>query len=114
MITAAGIILRAPNGTVLLLRRDKSQANFPRSWDLPGGELLPGEDAATGAARTCTASLGWSPGSAGKWHCRSLKGGRDYTAYLKDVEREFTPPKLGAGWDSWRWIDPVEALGGAP
>jgi 8-oxo-dGTP pyrophosphatase MutT (NUDIX family) len=90
-----------------LLRRDKS-GDHAGEWAFPGGKLKEGE---TAADRECIEELGWDPGSVGKWHCRTTRGGVDATTYLKDVEREFTPPLLKEH-DAWRWCDPQEALEG--
>jgi 8-oxo-dGTP pyrophosphatase MutT (NUDIX family) len=108
MINAAFLLLRSPQGTVLLLRRDKS-GDHTGEWALPGGKLKAGETAADAAVRECVEELGWNPGSTGKWHCRTVRGGVDATTFIKDVEGEFTPPKLREH-DAWRWVNPQEAL----
>jgi 8-oxo-dGTP pyrophosphatase MutT (NUDIX family) len=41
-IAAAFMLLRSPTGTVLLLRRAKTE-DHPGSWDLPGGKIKNGE-----------------------------------------------------------------------
>jgi 8-oxo-dGTP diphosphatase len=107
-IAAAFLLLRSPSGTVLLLRRDKS-SDYPGAWDLPGGKIKPGEDAATAAVRETLEETGWNPGHAGKWHCRRVRDGVDAVTYLRDVDAEFTPPKLRVH-DAWRWVNPQEAL----
>jgi 8-oxo-dGTP diphosphatase len=111
MINAAFILLRSPSGSVLLLRRSKDE-DHPGTWSLPGGKLKPGETAAKAAVRECVEELGWNPGHAGKWHCRRVKDGIDAVTFLRDVDTEFTPPKLREH-DAWRWINPQEALGEA-
>jgi 8-oxo-dGTP pyrophosphatase MutT (NUDIX family) len=109
MINAAFILLRSPSGSVLLLRRDNS-GDYPGTWALPGGKLKPGETAEKAAVRECLEETGWNPGSAGKWHCRRVKDGVDAITFIKDVDAEFTPPKLHEH-SAWRWILPQEALG---
>jgi 8-oxo-dGTP pyrophosphatase MutT (NUDIX family) len=66
---AAGIMLRAPSGRILMVRRSKGEDAGGR-WALPGGKLHDGESHATAAVRECVKELGWNPGSAGKVLCR--------------------------------------------
>jgi 8-oxo-dGTP pyrophosphatase MutT (NUDIX family) len=113
MINAAFILLRSPSGSVLLLRRSKDE-DHPGTWALPGGKIKPGETPEKAAVRECLEETGFNPGHAGKWHCRRVKGGIDPTTFLRDVDAEFTPPKLHEH-SAFMWINPQEALamGGA-
>jgi 8-oxo-dGTP pyrophosphatase MutT (NUDIX family) len=110
VINAAFLLLRSPAGTVLLLRRDKS-GDHAGEWALPGGKLKPGETPEKAAVRECVEETGWNPGTAGKWFCRRVKDGVDAVTFLRDVDAEFTPPRLREH-DAWRWINPQEALEG--
>ena len=109
MISAAGIMFRAPSGKVLMLRRAEGE-DAGGTWALPGGKVEDGESHATAAVRETLEETGYNPGYAGKLHCRRIKDGVDYTTFLNDVDNEFTPPKLNAEHDLYMWIDPVEML----
>ena len=50
MITAAGIMFRAPSGKVLMLRRSAGE-DHAGQWSLPGGKVKDGESAANAAVR---------------------------------------------------------------
>ena len=108
MINAAFLLLRSPSGTVLLLRRDKS-GDHPGEWALPGGKIKAGEKPETAAVRECLEETGWNPGHAGKWFCRRVKDGVDAITFIKDIDSEFTPPKLHEH-SAFMWINPQEAL----
>jgi 8-oxo-dGTP pyrophosphatase MutT (NUDIX family) len=109
MISAAFLLLRSPSGTVLLLRRDDS-GDHAGEWSLPGGKLKQCETVEQAAVRETLEETGWNAGYAGKLHCRRVKGGVDAVTFLRDVEAEFTPPRLREH-DRWQWVDPREALG---
>jgi 8-oxo-dGTP pyrophosphatase MutT (NUDIX family) len=108
MINAVFMLLRSPTGSVLLLRRDNS-GDHPGEWSLPGGKIKSGETPEKAAVRECVEELGWNPGHAGKWHCRRVRDGVDATTYLRDVDAEFTPPKLREH-SAFMWVNPQEAL----
>jgi 8-oxo-dGTP pyrophosphatase MutT (NUDIX family) len=93
---------------VLLLRRDNS-GDHPGTWALPSGKIKSGETPEKAALRECLEETGWNPGSSGKWHCRRVRDGVDAITFLKDVDVEFTPPKLHEH-SAWRWAMPTEVL----
>jgi 8-oxo-dGTP diphosphatase len=110
MIRAAGILFRSQaTGAVLLLRRAAGE-DHAGTWALPGGKLKPGETVEQAAIRECEEELGYHPGSAGQWHCRTIRDGVDYVSFLRPVANEFTPPSLSREHDAWRWVQPEEAL----
>jgi 8-oxo-dGTP pyrophosphatase MutT (NUDIX family) len=109
-VIAAGILFRSPQGRVLMLRRAQT-GDHGGEWAIPGGRLKPHEDHGTAAVRETLEETGFNPGTAGKLHCRRIKDGVDYTTFLRDVDHEFSPPKLNSEHDAWAWIDPQEALG---
>jgi 8-oxo-dGTP diphosphatase len=108
MISAAFILLRAPNGNILLLRRAKGE-DHAGTWDLPGGKIKAGESPEKAAVRECLEETCWNPGTAGAWHCRRVRDGVDAVTFIRDIDGEFTP-RLNREHDSWRWMDPFEAL----
>jgi 8-oxo-dGTP pyrophosphatase MutT (NUDIX family) len=108
MITAAFLLLRSPEGRVLLLRRSKGE-DHPGEWGLPGGKKKDGESAEKTAIRETLEETGWNPGYAGRFHTRRVKDGVDATTYLRDVDAEFVP-RLNREHDAWQWVNPQEAL----
>lgn len=58
---AAGIIFRAPDGSVLLLKRSPDDVNFAGHWSLPGGGADPGETAEQAATRESLEEIGREP-----------------------------------------------------
>jgi|SRR5580700_9503983 8-oxo-dGTP pyrophosphatase MutT (NUDIX family) len=58
---AAGVILRTPDGKVLLLKRSDKEANYKGHWALPGGGAEPGEAAMDAAIRECAEETGFRP-----------------------------------------------------
>jgi 8-oxo-dGTP pyrophosphatase MutT (NUDIX family) len=109
-VVAAGILFRSPAGRVLLLRRAAGE-DHAGEWSIPGGKLKQGEDHRAAAVREALEELGYNPGTAGKWHCRRVRDGVDYVTFLKDVDHEFSPPRLGPEHDAWTWASPDDALG---
>lgn len=55
---AAGVLLIAPNGDVLLLRRSSAEKNFAGHWALPGGGVEAGETPEMGADREVGEEMG--------------------------------------------------------
>jgi 8-oxo-dGTP pyrophosphatase MutT (NUDIX family) len=99
MIEAAGIILRAPSGRVLVMQRAGEDI-----WDLPGGKVEDGEDASTAATREALEETGYrTPVDA--LVMRRVKEGVDYTTFIKDVEEEFIPV-LCEEHSAFAWVDP--------
>ena len=57
---AAGVVVRHPERGVLMIWRHRFMAGV-WGWEIPGGALDPGEDAATAAERECVEETGWRP-----------------------------------------------------
>jgi 8-oxo-dGTP pyrophosphatase MutT (NUDIX family) len=106
-ILAAFMLLRAPDGTCLFLRRAPGE-DHPGEWDLPGGKIKPGETAEQAVIREVLEETGFRTGHSGRWHCRSIRNGVDATVYLFDCEAFV--PHLNHEHDSWRWMTPDDAL----
>jgi 8-oxo-dGTP diphosphatase len=104
---AAFMLIRSPEGRVLLLRRAKGE-DHAGEWSLPGGKLKSGEDAETAPARETVEETGYHVGRV-KWHCRRVKDNCDAVTFLFDCDAEFAP-RLNSEHDAWQWVDPVEAL----
>jgi 8-oxo-dGTP diphosphatase len=109
MISAAFMILREPGGKVLLLRRAATE-DHPFEWAFPGGKIKPGESAEDAAVREVYEESCWHPGSAGKWHCRTVRDGVDATTFVRDVTSAFTPPRMNKEHTAFMWVDPDDAL----
>jgi 8-oxo-dGTP pyrophosphatase MutT (NUDIX family) len=105
MILAAGVILRAKSGRVLVLQRSNA-GDAPGLWALPGGHIEKGEDAKTAAIRECLEETGYLLGTPELQILQTQDNDVDYTTFLKNVDDEFVP-KLNEEHTSWAWIDPV-------
>lgn len=58
---AAGVVFKAPDGRVLLLKRSDKEKNFAGHWSLPGGGADPGETPEQAATRECREEIGREP-----------------------------------------------------
>ena len=109
IIVAAGVILRAPSGRVLILRRS-SEGDAAGLWAWPGGKLESGEDAAAAATRETLEETGYKVGELGYTVMRSVQSDTDYTTFMAEVEEEFTPV-LNSEHTAFAWVMPAEVVG---
>lgn len=110
MIAAAFIMLRAPTGRVLLLRRS-GDGDHEGEWGLPGGKIEDGESPDVAAIREVLEETGYRTGHAGRFHMRSLSNGVDATTFLFDCDDEFVP-RLNDEHTDHMWVLPAHALEG--
>jgi uncharacterized protein len=108
---AAGIIFKAPDGTVLFLKRD-ALANNPGQWDWPGGHLQPGETLLQGAIREAHEETGFKAPEA---DCvpvsREIVNDVDFSTFICSVTDKFDPDISRdedghREHDDWIWRDP--------
>jgi 8-oxo-dGTP pyrophosphatase MutT (NUDIX family) len=93
---AAGIVFVAPDGDVLLLKRAKSEANYPGHWSLPGGKADEGETAPQAARREAKEEIGDHPdGDLRQIDQRITPTGMQFHTFRQDVESKFTPTLNG-------------------
>ena len=90
MIHAAGIILRVPDGRVLLLRRS-GQGDHAGKWALPGGKIEDGETPEQAVARECREEIGPVSYGALRQVARTKNDTVDYITFLADIGRPFRP-----------------------
>jgi 8-oxo-dGTP pyrophosphatase MutT (NUDIX family) len=102
-LKAAGIVFMSDKGTVLLLRRVPEG-----TWDYPGGKLKPGETCEQAAVREAWEEVGFRAGHSGKFLCRRVKNGVDYTSFSYPCE-EFVP-KLSREHNAYYWARPSDVL----
>ena len=112
MITAAGLILRSPSGSVLLLRRS-SEGDAAGQWAFPGGKLEDGESAAAAAIRETQEETGFLFSTPGPALMQRIRDEVDFTTFLVPVDEEFVP-KLNNEHTAWMWIKPEDVLPGQP
>lgn len=103
MLRAAGIIFQSPEGRVLLLKRVPEG-----NWDYPGGKCKAGESPAQAAIREVKEETGFTAGHAGRFLCRRVCDGVDYTSFLYETD-EFIR-KLSKEHLSWIWAFPSDVL----
>lgn len=107
MKRAAGILLSAPDGKVLLLRRTRH--DHPGTWAFAGGGVEDGETAEQAARREFAEELGHEyNGELMPW-TRRAKDNVDFTTFLGLVDASFEPT-LNDEHDLSQWIDRKLAL----
>jgi 8-oxo-dGTP pyrophosphatase MutT (NUDIX family) len=109
---AAGILFVTPEKKSLFLERSAS-GDFPGYWDLPGGKREDGETATEAAIRECSEEIGFYPsGELFELSRRksTIEGDGtdptrevDYTTFIQEVDKKFTPPKLDAEHTTFIW-----------
>ncbi|MGY0790951.1 DUF2213 domain-containing protein [Azospirillum argentinense] len=104
--TAAGVIFRAPDGSVLLLKRSPDDANFAGHWSLPGGGADPGETAEQAAVRECLEEIGREPpGPLRLLSRQETPTGMAFHTFECPVEEKFEPTLNGEHTDHV-WVLP--------
>ena len=108
MIIAAGILLQAPTGRVLLLRRS-NEGDMAGTWAIPGGKLEDSENAEGAAVRETLEETGYRVGHPGVLLMRRVSGDVDYTTFHKQIDDEFIP-KLNDEHTAFAWVIPKEMI----
>ncbi|RUV07773.1 MULTISPECIES: DUF2213 domain-containing protein [unclassified Mesorhizobium] len=89
---AASLMLVAPDGDVLVLRRSSTDTSWPGHWCWPGGKSDEGEDAETTAARETTEEIGTLPSGARQLiDTRGTPNGWVHHTFAQAVETKFAP-----------------------
>ncbi|WP_206526107.1 NUDIX domain-containing protein [Mesorhizobium sp. M7A.F.Ca.MR.148.00.0.0] len=89
---AASLMLVAPDGDVLVLRRSSTDTSWPGHWCWPGGKSDEGEDAETTAARETTEEVGTLPsGTRQHIDARATPNGWVHHTFAQAVEKKFAP-----------------------
>ena len=104
MVRAAGCILKAPSGRVLLMHRTDGEG-----WAWPAGGLKDGETPEQGAWREVFEETGRRLGDVGAQLMRSTKNGVDFVTFICPVDDEFVP-RMNHEHDSYMWADPEAVL----
>lgn len=99
----AGILVQAPSGKVLLVRRSGS-GDHAGEWGIPGGRIEPGEEPKTAAARETLEEVGYDPENKLVLHTRRIKDGVDFTTFRTDVSTPFYP-RLNGEHTEYSWAD---------
>tara|TARA_Y100000034_G_C6761127_1_gene339006 strand:+ start:174 stop:572 length:399 start_codon:yes stop_codon:yes gene_type:complete len=104
---AAGLILQAPDGSILLLRRSRT-VNNPGYWNLPGGRIDPGETPLQAAIRETFEEAGIPVLNAAPYDVIVRKKGRKlYHVFLARSSKVI--PRINEESDKWVWIQPSKA-----
>lgn len=101
---AAGMILVAPDGDVLLLRRASTEKNYGGHWGLPGGKGEDGEGPLDCALRETREEIGQHIEDEGiKLIDRvPTPNGMVFSTFVKPVDEKFIP-KIDAESSGWCW-----------
>ena len=103
---AAGVVFRAEDGTVLLLKRSSTEENYSGHWALPGGKADAGEDAEAAAVRECAEEIGRKPeGALSLIDKRTTPNGMVFHTFETPVVSKFRP-KLNAEHVDYTWAHP--------
>jgi 8-oxo-dGTP pyrophosphatase MutT (NUDIX family) len=103
-VGAAGVLLLAPDGRVLLCRR----VDAGHRWSVPGGKIEEGETAEDAARRETAEETGFTPAEL-RLLTRRVKDGVDFTTFLAAAPAAFDPA-LNEEHDLFQWLTPDEAL----
>jgi 8-oxo-dGTP pyrophosphatase MutT (NUDIX family) len=111
-IYAAGILFVTSDKKSLFLERSE-YGDFPGYYDIPGGKREDRETAQECAVRECSEEIGFYPsGELFELSRRvSVKEGDeekptravDYTTFIQEIDKKFTPPKLDEEHLSYVW-----------
>lgn len=102
---AAGTVIIAPDGSILLLRRSKLEKNFGGHWALPGGGVDAGETPEEGAAREMREEIGREIGGPRKLlDRRRTPTGMIFHTFIQPTPEKFAP-KLNDEHSGYDWAD---------
>ena len=101
---AAGIVLVAADGDVLLLRRASTEKNYGGYWGLPGGKAEAGENDVSAALREANEELGVCIEDEGLRRIDKVltPNGMIFTTFTKPVPDKFVP-KLDGEHSGYCW-----------
>lgn len=102
---AAGVMLVAPDGRVLLLRRGPNDTSYPGHWNLPGGKCDAGEAPHDTAARECREETQLSPDTLTLVRQETTPRGWTYHTYMSRVPEAVEPQLLDGEHDDHVWAD---------
>src|SRR5882672_5300746 len=98
------VILRNPQGEILLMRRTNTAPTRPLMWDFPGGEVEPEEDPEAAATRETLEESGLRPGKLKIFSVSSANRDRFFVFILYTAEVEDVEVKLSFEHDQYRWV----------
>jgi 8-oxo-dGTP pyrophosphatase MutT (NUDIX family) len=108
IVRAAGVMCRAPDGSILLLKRVDSG-----EWSIPGGCIEGDETPEQCAYRETFEETGRRLGSVGKFLMRRIKddgqGLVDFVTFISDVDGPYVPI-LNSEHSAFAWVSPDETL----
>jgi 8-oxo-dGTP pyrophosphatase MutT (NUDIX family) len=109
-LKAAGILLRAPDGQILLLRR--TGRDHTDEWAFPGGGVEDGETAEECARRELLEETALTYKGNLSLFARRIRDGVDFSTFIGEVEK--FPLTLNAEHDRFLWADRDIALAHLP
>ena len=113
---AAGVIIRAPSGKVLMLHRSNDVFD-PNQWGVPGGRVDRGHGVDQTVRKEAAEELGGLPrgftvaANQNPHVFKAPDADFQYHTYLADVPEEFTP-QLNWEHTGHEWVDPLEVMSG--
>lgn len=105
---AAGVLLVAPSGRVLLMRRSPGGADHGGEWAFPGGVIEEGETAEQAARRELEEETGLAFTEPLTEWTRRQKDGVDFTTFIATAD-EFEP-EMNGEHDAHQWLPRQQAI----
>lgn len=103
LIRGAGIMLMAPDGRVLFIKRSKDSPH-PGSWDFPGGKADDNETPEQTAKRECSEEIGALPyGELKPIYHEPDSEGVEFITYLMHIKQAFTPKLEESEHTKYKW-----------
>jgi len=102
-----GLVLLAPTGRVLLLKRADHEKNYGGHWGLPGGKAEDGEGPEDAAARECFEETGYQAVEVGEEISNvNTPNGFNFVTFLHKCPAEFVPDLSDGEHSAFQWVEP--------
>lgn len=110
-VTAAGVLLRAPDGRVLFLKRSNGEQNYAGHWALPGGGVEDGESPVVTACRECKEETGYTIDAEPKQISDVVTGSGNgrFVTFEGEVPAPFKPRFADGEHTDFVWARPEDA-----
>lgn len=105
---AAGVVIRAPSGNILFLKRGKDEKNYASHWCLPGGGIDEGESPKEAARREVREETGYQTGD-NLYEIAEVETGTGTGTFVTfgfDAPEEFKPTLEDKEHVAYAWAPP--------
>jgi 8-oxo-dGTP diphosphatase len=98
------VMLRNPQGEILLMRRTHTAPTRPLMWDFPGGEVEMAEDPEAAAVRETVEETGIQPSDLKVFSVGSANRDRFFVFIMYTGAADGSEVKLSFEHDQYRWV----------